>query len=193
MSGEAVSRTFPRGWLRIFARWAKGDPCLSAWEVDFLKTIGTLEDKGRLPSMREAEIVRKLAYRLGYTDERPASPRNDLDEGDEYRPTVPFETALRSTFELLADRLAGPAKDPELSRLPYWEYLQTPHWKTTKARALLRAGGICKRCHATGKRLDVHHLSYDRLGREAESDLKVLCSECHAAEHRKDYGYQPHV
>jgi hypothetical protein len=77
----------------------------------------------------------------------------------------------------------GGRRDPELARLPYHEYLRTPHWRNTRIRALQRAGYQCKRCETRGQRLEVHHLTYDRLGRERESDLTVLCEPCHAREH----------
>jgi hypothetical protein len=69
-----------------------------------------------------------------------------------------------------------------LRRMPYSRYLETLHWRITRRRALLRAGYRCKRCEAT-RPLEVHHLSYDRLGAEAEADLMVLCGPCHEAEH----------
>jgi hypothetical protein len=93
-------------------------------------------------------------------------------------PPKSFDAALASAFS------PGCGKDPALSRLPYSEYLRTPHWQAIRTRVLQRADGICKRCHVMGRRLDVHHLTYDRLGREREWDLRVLCDACHAAEHR---------
>ena len=66
------------------------------------------------------------------------------------------------------------------------EYLQTPHWQLTRKRALLRAGFQCQGCERANLSLDVHHLTYDRLGREAEADLIVLCRLCHAKEHGTD-------
>lgn len=65
------------------------------------------------------------------------------------------------------------------------EYLQNDHWKATQKRALLRAGGYCQRCHQRGLPLDVHHLTYRNLGRERESDLLVLCRDCHQKEHQR--------
>ena len=32
-------------------------------------------------------------------------------------------------------------------------------------------------------RLQVHHLTYERLGNERDEDLKVLCWACHEREH----------
>lgn len=75
------------------------------------------------------------------------------------------------------------ALDPALLLMPYAEYLRTPHWQGRRRRAQLRAGGMCQQCYADDRRLEVHHLTYDRRGQERESDLIVLCAACHAAEH----------
>jgi 5-methylcytosine-specific restriction endonuclease McrA len=64
-----------------------------------------------------------------------------------------------------------------LKQLPYWQYLFSPHWEATRRRALQRMPQ-CQLCEAE-RRLDVHHLTYQRLGWEKESDLIVLCSRCH--------------
>lgn len=74
-------------------------------------------------------------------------------------------------------------RDPEASRLAYRDYLDSSHWWEVKTRARLRSGGHCQRCDAIGRRLEVHHLTYARLGRESEGDLIVLCNVCHRAEH----------
>lgn len=83
----------------------------------------------------------------------------------------------------------------------YRDYLQSPEWRAVRAAALDRANHKCSRCGAT-QRLEVHHLSYLRLGHEQPEDLRVLCSRCHDTEHyvegwtrridaiaRKRYGY----
>jgi hypothetical protein len=70
----------------------------------------------------------------------------------------------------------------ELRQLPYPQYLLSRHWKITRQRALLRAGRQCHRC-CSSYRLEVHHLTYENLGRELEDDLVVLCANCHADAH----------
>lgn len=92
----------------------------------------------------------------------------------------PIGNAVAASLELTFNQ---PQRDPYYSRMLYREYLETEHWRETRKLALLRAGGRCQRCDRGGVRLDVHHLRYVRLGREAERDLIVLCHSCHAAEH----------
>jgi hypothetical protein len=74
------------------------------------------------------------------------------------------------------------------SKADYRRYLQSPEWWARRARRLEVAGHQCefreyvadhkgyyrKRCTATAD-LQVHHLAYDRLGAERDSDLEVLC------------------
>lgn len=67
----------------------------------------------------------------------------------------------------------------------YGNYLGDDLWKQRRKRALFRAGYRCARCGAT-RNLDVHHLTYARIGAEDEDDLVVLCRRCHAAEHGKE-------
>ena len=45
-----------------------------------------------------------------------------------------------------------------LNDMPYERYLRSDHWQFTRRRALLRAGGQCQLCEATGS-LNVHHLT----------------------------------
>lgn len=64
----------------------------------------------------------------------------------------------------------------------YADYLRSFEWRKTRNRALKRAGYSCQRCSAR-RDLQVHHLTYERLGREWDSDLEVVCRECHEGEH----------
>jgi len=66
----------------------------------------------------------------------------------------------------------------------YREYLQTPHWKYVRAKALRAANHQCCRCHKE-RAFPVHHLSYKHLGQETPEDLQALCGNCHLAAHGK--------
>jgi 5-methylcytosine-specific restriction endonuclease McrA len=69
-----------------------------------------------------------------------------------------------------------------LHDMPYSQYLQSEHWQFTRRRALLRAGFQCQLCES-GEQLNVHHLTYERRGREKEADIIVLCYACHGFIH----------
>jgi hypothetical protein len=79
-----------------------------------------------------------------------------------------------------------PERQRELRFMPYPEFLQTIEWSNTRYQMLAVANWKCEECGfgGIGKRLDVHHLTYERRGAELYSDLVVLCQRCHYACHR---------
>ncbi len=64
----------------------------------------------------------------------------------------------------------------------YIEYLKSDAWKLKRLSKIQSVGYKCQRCNATDKLLQVHHLTYDRLGHERMDDLKVVCLDCHEVE-----------
>jgi hypothetical protein len=68
--------------------------------------------------------------------------------------------------------------------LPYAEYLQTPHWQEVREAALMAADYRCQVCYSPDK-VQVHHRTYDRRGRELPSDVTVLCDTCHGLYHNR--------
>lgn len=82
--------------------------------------------------------------------------------------------------------IRDPADFPYFSsgaKRKYDTYLQSKRWQEKRKMALARANHKCAACGAT-KRLDVHHLTYERLGNERQEDLMVLCRPCHESTHR---------
>lgn len=78
----------------------------------------------------------------------------------------------------------------QLCAMPYDKYLRTDHWLKFISRILRKRG---KRCQICGRgpsahlKIDVHHLNYNRRGREEPSDVEVLCRDCHGIEHEDRY------
>lgn len=72
--------------------------------------------------------------------------------------------------------MKGPSED-------YISYLHSPQWKDKRGALIFKRGGKCEHC-GFRRRLQVHHLTYDRLFSEDEADLMVLCSLCHEAVER---------
>ena len=66
----------------------------------------------------------------------------------------------------------------------YKEYLNSNSWKNLKAKVIKRDGGICQGCFLELP-LDVHHLTYERIGDELGVDLISLCRQCHDRIHLK--------
>lgn len=64
----------------------------------------------------------------------------------------------------------------------YGGYLASPEWRARRAKVMRRASGQCEGC-ADAPATEVHHLTYERWGREMLFDLVALCGSCHDAIH----------
>ena len=67
-------------------------------------------------------------------------------------------------------------------RRRYMQVISSPKWKWMKQRLIEVRGNKCEGCGETGCRIELHHDTYERLGRERPSDLRLLCRDCHRAE-----------
>lgn len=66
----------------------------------------------------------------------------------------------------------------------YQQYLNSKEWALKKKEVLFRDDYCCQLCGEV-ENLNVHHLTYNRVGDEALFDLVTLCAHCHAKEHGK--------
>ena len=66
----------------------------------------------------------------------------------------------------------------------YLNYLQSETWKKRRYAALERVEFKCELCGETDS-LEVHHLTYNRLGNEDPGDLIVICKGHHWIEDTK--------
>lgn len=66
---------------------------------------------------------------------------------------------------------------------PYAEYLKSEHWRVFRAGIIAERGNRCEDCGCNSRRVQVHHLTYLRVGAELPSDVKVLCARCHRHRH----------
>ena len=72
----------------------------------------------------------------------------------------------------------------------YYAYLKSKAWKKKRISRLKKDGFKCqfiesgKYCHCKAN-LEVHHLTYERLGKERMSDLITLCHRHHSVIHNK--------
>jgi 5-methylcytosine-specific restriction endonuclease McrA len=60
----------------------------------------------------------------------------------------------------------------------YQKYLKSPHWIYLR-RKLYKIFHSCQLCHTTQGPFNIHHLTYCRIGKERNTDLIVLCEDCH--------------
>ena len=61
-------------------------------------------------------------------------------------------------------------------------YMRSSAWKLRKLATLIVQNDQCKLC-SSPHNLQLHHLTYERLGNEYQSDLVVLCGQCHQLQH----------
>lgn len=63
------------------------------------------------------------------------------------------------------------------------KYLKSLAWERKRTEIINRDNGKCVRCQEEGR--NVHHETYDNIGKEDLSDLILLCDECHNAAHQQ--------
>ena len=71
--------------------------------------------------------------------------------------------------------------DPENDSKAYEKYMASPAWRRKRDQVIEHNKGKCAWCGAEGKQ--VHHKTYDNIGRELLSELEMLCGKCHKEEH----------
>ena len=82
----------------------------------------------------------------------------------------------------------APVYHTSMDKESYRRYLRSPHWLAFKARYRASVRYQCVICATVrhpsrGRRLELHHLTYDRLGRERMTDCVYLCGPHHEAVH----------
>ena len=82
----------------------------------------------------------------------------------------------------------------------YVDYIQSNEWRQRCRNLIRKRGRRCEKCGGNGKVLEVHHLTYERLGHERDEDLEVVCrGRCHKfadqdrAEVTRDHQWQKRV
>lgn len=67
-----------------------------------------------------------------------------------------------------------------MNKEEYHKYLQSDQWHATRRLAFAKHGTVC----FCGKiAIDMHHLTYERVGNERLDDLLPLCRTCHDSYH----------
>lgn len=76
----------------------------------------------------------------------------------------------------------GPTPDPMPMRL-YGAYIRSGAWDIVRFERMRIDAYRCQIC-GDGTDLQVHHMTYERLGAERMDDLVTLCGFCHELVHR---------
>jgi prophage antirepressor-like protein len=81
--------------------------------------------------------------------------------------------------------ISGLFKQDQLPMIPtglrrkYNAHLSSARWRNMRRDVIRRRGAQCERCGKAAGRLCLHHKTYKRFGREAPTDLELLCCACH--------------
>lgn len=65
----------------------------------------------------------------------------------------------------------------------YQDYMDSRAWAQRKIVYWQAHDRRCRRC-ANDVAVQLHHLSYERMGREPDEDLMPLCQRCHSLAHQ---------
>lgn len=95
-------------------------------------------------------------------------------------PTIPLRTILKN-------RRKHRGKYYSKWWFNYRKYLKSEHWKQFRLHEIELAHHKCQKCGIHSKHLDVHHLTYKRLGHERDSDVIVVCHNCHQKIHHRKF------
>lgn len=69
-----------------------------------------------------------------------------------------------------------------MNRDEYASFTTTDCWKIRRDH-YMRNRSTCEICSTKADRLQLHHLSYDNMGHEPDSDLIAVCEQCHKSIH----------
>lgn len=61
----------------------------------------------------------------------------------------------------------------------YLWYLKSPQWAAKREAYFLKNGKRCQACFTIYGPIQLHHMTYEHLGREPFADLVALCAKCH--------------
>jgi len=94
-----------------------------------------------------------------------------------------WDTAARARHAADREARIGQITTESLTRREWYSrYLESPEWRELRRLVLIRDRNICQGC-LTARAVEVHHLTYDHIGRELLYELVSLCSSCHTKAH----------
>lgn len=69
--------------------------------------------------------------------------------------------------------------------IEYKLYINSPEWKKFSKKIKNDRGNKCEVCGISGVILHAHHKTYERFKNELETDILVVCVNCHNKIHNK--------
>jgi hypothetical protein len=125
--------------------------------------------------VRCGQAGRAIAAREARSELQGKTAAPPFDDDLEYKWHARKHAEYVKTYQDIAPKL----------REEYEAYLKSDDWDVRRTAALERATYVCQVCEhfpAT----QVHHIHYDRIGVEQDSDLLAVCSFCHGLLHGRN-------
>lgn len=95
------------------------------------------------------------------------------------------DTAPRQTLAETSTVKKATEKDfGSSAKTAYKKYLQGDHWEEFKKLIFEWRGRKCQLCQSQRK-LQVHHMTYKRRGKEDPRDVLIVCDSCHKFIHER--------
>lgn len=101
---------------------------------------------------------------------------------------IPFDETLKNSWWQRKSERARELYDEKRERessewwRAYQDHQASPEWQMIRMKVLKRAGFVCEGC-LSRPATQVHHKTYERVGREMAFDLVAVCDVCHETLH----------
>ena len=96
----------------------------------------------------------------------------------DYRRQEHWHRAKSLAYEIARNRLKTEME------AEYSTYRKSPAWEALREKVFERCDNKCELCEKS-QATEVHHLTYERIGKEELSDLLGVCRPCHELIHGK--------
>lgn len=103
------------------------------------------------------------------------APKSTLS-AEQQAEAVPFDHTIGQRYhQMLTERYRQLI---DFKTKDYQSHLASPEWQELRRKVFRRCKGVCEGC-LERPAVEVHHLTYARLGDEMLFDLVGVCSSCH--------------
>ena len=73
----------------------------------------------------------------------------------------------------------------------YRAYLKSEHWRNFRTAYFAEHYCACSKCETSEGAIQLHHLTYARIGMELFSDVVPVCAKCHRAHYHTEITKKP--
>lgn len=120
---------------------------------------------------------------IGHNKLTKEQKENATDYGARDELRIAYQESLKDKYRrefgvMPSDYLSYRFRERADFWLWYLDYLRSDVWSMRRQAVFRRAHGICEACGMAAA-TEVHHLTYNHVGREPLFELVAVCTECH--------------